>query len=421
LFFHFRKKALEKLEGQEELDQVLKVTSPLSWLLLIAIVIVVVGVLIWSIYGSIPSRVSGKGIILTRDNALIDAIAYEYGKVVNIHVQIGEKVTKDQLLAEILRDDINQKIDELEKKLAFLSDEEQKAEDRIKEEIATQKDYVQKQIAAEQQIIDSRQKDLDYINSTLQKKQQMMVKGYLSKDEFERTLQAQRQNTREITSAQSEILRLQNSINEVQNIRNEKLDDMKKDLEEAKLELQNAKSNQALTVNIKSPSNGEVISIPVNIGDHVNKGQPLLSILQPGGSLTVAGFVPAENEGGKIAPGMPALIEPAGVKREMYGSMIGTVSFVSPFPVSAERLIAILHNEDLARKILATTSLLEIRVSLKQTKDPKSGKLQYAWTSKRGQKLIINPGTICKINVTVEKNPPITLIVPALKKLIGVY
>lgn len=421
MLLNFRKKALDKLGDQEELDQILKITSPLSWVLLIALVLAVVGVFVWGIYGTLPSRVSGKGLVLTRDNALIDAIAYEYGKVVAIHVQIGEKVSKGQLLAEVLRDDLNQNIDEIEKRAAFLSSEEQKVEKRIQEEVTTREIYVQKQITAEQQIIDSRQKDVDYIDSTLQRKQAMMVKGYLSKDEYERTLQAKRQAIREITAAQSEILRLKNSIQEIQNVRNEKLDDMKRDLEEANLELQKAKSDQELTVNIKSPSDGEVISVPVNVGEHVNKGQPLVSILQPGNSLTITGFVPAEDEGRKITPGMAALIEPAGIRRERFGSMMGTVSFVSPFPVSVERLIAILHNEDLARKIAATTSLLEVRVTLKQIKDPKTGKLQYKWTSKRGQQLIVTPGTLCVIKVTVENNPPITLLIPAIKKIVGVY
>lgn len=421
MIFNFRKKALEKLNASEEVDQMLKITSPLSWLLLIAILLVIVGVLIWSIYGTIPYRVSGKGILLTQENALIDAIAYEYGKVKAVHVQIGQKVHKNQLLVAIFREDLKQKIDELEKRIAFLTTEKQNAENRIQEEIATRTDYVNKQIIAVQQIIDSRKKDLDYINSTLQKKQLMVEKGYLSKDEIEKTLQTQRQNIREITAAQSEILRLKNSIQEVENIRNEKLDDMKKDLKEAELELQKEKLDRYTTENVISPSDGEVINIPVTVGEQVERGQAVVSILQPGNNLIVAGFVPAEDEGRKILPGMSVLIEPAGIKRERYGSMLGKVSFISPFPVSVERLIAVLHNEDLAKKISATISLLEIRVSLNQIKNPKTGNIQYVWTSKTGEQQTVNPGTLCKIDVTVEKNPPITLIIPALKKLIGVY
>jgi HlyD family secretion protein len=421
MIFNFRKKALEKLRAPEELDQILKIVSPSSWLLLIALIIAVIATFIWGIYGSIPSRISGKGIFLTRDNALVDAVAYEHGKILAVYVKYGQQVAKDELLLTITREDLDQKIDELKKKMMVLTIEKETVEKLIASEVDAQSGYVQKQAAAIQQIIDSRQKDLDYINDTLQKKELMVKQGYLTKDELESSLQKRREYTREIAISHSEILKLQNSIQEIQNTRNEKLYDIKKDYEDVKLELERTEFEQNITENIKSPSAGEIINIPVDIGDHVKMGQSVASILQPGNALNIVGFVSAEEESGKIAPNMEVLIEPAGIKREIYGSMIGKISFVSAFPVTIERLITILHNQDLAKKIALNSLLLEVHITPIQIQDPKTKKWQYRWTSKRGQNFIIKPGSLCKINVTVERNPPITLVIPTLKKIIGVY
>lgn len=417
----FRKRALEELKSPEQLDQALKITSPLSWLLLIALVIVVVAAIIWGVYGSIATRVSGRGIYLTSENSLVDAVAYEYGKVAEVYVHDGQKVKKDDVLLKVSRADLDQRITQLEKEIVVLTQERSNVEKRIIEEIQSAKEYAKKQSDALQQDIDSRQKDLDYINSTIKKKELMAQQGYLTRDELESSYQKQREYTRDITDAKSSILQLQNDIYNIENDRKEHLDEVSRSLDEKKLELDRAKADLITTEIIKSPITGEVVNIRVNIGDEVQRGQPVVSVLQGSNVLSIIGFVPAEEEGRKITPGMRVLIEPAGVKREMYGAMMGSVSFVSNFPVPVERLVAILHNEDLAKKIALTMSLLEVRISLTKVKDPNTGQWQYQWTSQQGQQLLIKPGTLCRINVTVESQPPITLIIPALKKLVGVY
>lgn len=49
------------------LDELLKVTSPRAWIALIALLILVTGVLIWSIVGVIPNVVLGRGVLVRGD------------------------------------------------------------------------------------------------------------------------------------------------------------------------------------------------------------------------------------------------------------------------------------------------------------------------------------------------------------------
>ena len=49
----FRKKNLDKVSGPESLNDYIRVTSPSVWIALLAILILLAGMLVWSIFGKI--------------------------------------------------------------------------------------------------------------------------------------------------------------------------------------------------------------------------------------------------------------------------------------------------------------------------------------------------------------------------------
>ena len=55
----FRKKSLEQISSPEQLNDYLRVTNPAVWLLLTAVILLLVGVLIWSSVASIDSFAGG--------------------------------------------------------------------------------------------------------------------------------------------------------------------------------------------------------------------------------------------------------------------------------------------------------------------------------------------------------------------------
>lgn len=87
----YRKSALERISSPEQLDKVLKVTSPMSWLALIGITLIIVVTLIWSIVGTIPVTITTKGIVQSHvgSNAVY---TQEAGEVVSVRVRVGDKV-----------------------------------------------------------------------------------------------------------------------------------------------------------------------------------------------------------------------------------------------------------------------------------------------------------------------------------------
>lgn len=87
----YRKSSLERISNPEQLDKVLKITSPMSWLALIAITLIIVVTIIWSIIGTIPETITTKGIVssLVGSNSIYTQDA---GKVVSLRVRAGDEV-----------------------------------------------------------------------------------------------------------------------------------------------------------------------------------------------------------------------------------------------------------------------------------------------------------------------------------------
>ena len=87
----YRKSSLERMSNPEQLDKVLKVTSPMSWLALIGITLIIIITVIWSIVGTIPETITTKGIVssIVGSNSVYTEDA---GTVVSLRVRTGDEL-----------------------------------------------------------------------------------------------------------------------------------------------------------------------------------------------------------------------------------------------------------------------------------------------------------------------------------------
>ena len=60
----FRKSAIEKLASPERLDVLMQVTSPVGWVAIGTVAFILACAIVWSVVGSIPTRIDGQGILL---------------------------------------------------------------------------------------------------------------------------------------------------------------------------------------------------------------------------------------------------------------------------------------------------------------------------------------------------------------------
>ena len=59
----FRKESVESIQSPERLNDYMRVTNPTVWIVLIAVILLLAGMLIWSCYATIDSVIRGTAIV----------------------------------------------------------------------------------------------------------------------------------------------------------------------------------------------------------------------------------------------------------------------------------------------------------------------------------------------------------------------
>lgn len=96
----FSREALNKLRSPEKLDTLLPITTPINWMALIAIGILLFSVVLWSIFGAFTVKVDGMGMIM--DSAGVVNVSHiSDGKIKEIYVHSGSKIKKGDLIARM--------------------------------------------------------------------------------------------------------------------------------------------------------------------------------------------------------------------------------------------------------------------------------------------------------------------------------
>jgi len=133
------------------------------------------------------------------------------------------------------------------------------------------------------------------------------------------------------------------------------------------------------------------------------------------GGLQAVIYVPAA-DGPKVQTKMAAQVTPSTVKREEFGFMFAEVAYVSDYPATAQSMMLLLRNETLVKELAGNTPPTEIRAALIPA-DNFSG---YRWTSPAGPPVRVKSGTLCTAEIVVDQQRPLSLVIPALKKSVGV-
>ncbi len=63
----FSQEALDKLRSPEKLDTMLPITTPITWLALLAVLMLLISVVLWSIFGAFTVKADGMGLIISQN------------------------------------------------------------------------------------------------------------------------------------------------------------------------------------------------------------------------------------------------------------------------------------------------------------------------------------------------------------------
>ncbi|MFA6302544.1 MAG: NHLP bacteriocin system secretion protein [Legionella sp.] len=413
----FRKEALKQLTSPEQLDQLIRVVTPNSWIISGTCYLILLIAFVWSIFGSIPTRVEGQGILLAGGGDIYNAVAPDGPSFLEtIPVNPGDKVTKGQVVATLSRPDLIDKIKVLNNYLTELNASKDKLVNSSQTAITTHQQETQTQRDALKNVIAATQQKEQHLANLLAVKEAAFKKGIEIRQNVEQTFQEYYGVKIELEGYNDKMVQLDIGEANFKDEWNERLRQLNLKIADETMQLNNLKIQLSLSKNIVSPIDGKVTNIRGTIGSVINVGNPVVSIASDGVGLDALIYLPPQ-AGKRVKPTMLALISPVTVEKAEFGSINGIVTEVAEFPSSAQEVLSVLQNEELVKQFFGKEVPLAVRVHLKNNPDTFSG---LSWSSSHGPQVKITPGTLAIGLITIRQQAPITLVVPALKKLWGI-
>ncbi len=375
----FRKAALDKMSSPERLDEMMTVTAPAGWWALAALGLILVSAVLWSIFGSIATKVHGNGLLI-RGDAVLDVSLGSSGRLEEILVTPGDIVQGGQVLARVSQADLVLRID------------------NTRDELQTLMEQTEKQSFSTGRILAQLQGQRRELEEKAEVQESMVERGLVTKG----TLLGTRAQLASVAQSIAE--------QEAQrSARSNRLDEVQRELGELENQL-------AGTAEVLSPYRGRVLELMVDTGNLVAPGMRLLTLEAMEGPIDAIVYIPA-GEGKKVKPGMQVRISPSTVKREEYGFILGEVKKTSEYPVTPEGMARVLRNKQLVGSLTGETAPIEVVTTLFPDSSTISG---FRWSSSEGPPHEVFTGTICEASVIVEEKRPISYVLPIFKEALGV-
>lgn len=414
----FRESALERLSSPEQLDQLLTVTSPKGWVSLIAMWAVLACVIVWAFFGKIPTTEEGGGILVV-GGGLKQVQAPAGGRLSDITVEVGESVAQDQVVAVIERQDLVDQIEDTRRELEKLKEQDEQARTLDAQEGALRANLARVDNERLDRAIEFAQERIERLRARRETVSRLVDEGNMTpidRERIDEEIEAAQAEIRQ-SRLQKEQIAARDSVASFERERGATERRMKIDGIASGLRILQAKFERESRV--RSAFAGKVVEVRAAEQTALTTGDPIL-LVEPAdasrGVLEAVVYVSAST-GKRVRPGMAVDLSPSTVKQEEFGSLIGKVRSVADVPTSKQAMVAVLSDADLVEKFTREIGLpLQLIVDLEPDESTPSG---YKWTSSTGPGIRISPGTLCRASVTVKDQPPISLVIPMLKRGFG--
>ena len=370
----FRKTALDALSTPEQLNQPLQLMRPTQWVLLISLSLFSLTILIWSIIGRIPVRISGRGVLI-QPNSLTLVQSETSGQITELRVDVGDCLDANSLIARI--DPVSQEI-EIE---AFKTELNQmRRQDNTQDALAQQR--------------------LEQLEGDIKRVEHLAKTGTISMDDLNRRKAAlgQLRYGMEAENSQRE-----QRIKEQQN----RILSRQEEIERISL--------------IRAPISGCIVDRSVHRGEVVHTGSTLFTMQQRNKNKTLESlvFFPAK-DGKRLVKGQRVRVSPTTTKQQRHGGIEGEIVNIRLMPLRDEAIIKRLGVRSLMESVKGdqTDPLIEVSTTLEKDSKTPSG---YNWGGGKGPDIKLSAGTTTNVRVLVEERRPISYIVPILRDLTGIY
>jgi len=412
----FRAVALERAASLEQLDHLVTITRPLDWILAVVIFLMVGTAVAWGFFGRLPTRAQAEGIFVSSGGRVVDAVSGASGRLASMEVLVGDRVTQGQVVARVSQTEVEQRYRDAVEVHREREGEHETLKAKTEAELALKTQNFAKLEDAFNQIIKATDQRITYLTSDVSNLEGLLAKGYTTRRNVEDRRHELTDAQQRKEDTQNEILKLKEQRTDLETQRQRDLEQSQFRLNEARRQMDQLAGELGRNTQVLSPIGGRVLEIKVSPGSVLTIGTPVIVVETEGSTLDAVLYVAADR-GKSVKPGMEVRLEPSTVKREEFGTMVGTVESISEFPITPQGMAAVLHNDSLVTRFSKGGAPYAASVRLKRDENTVSG---YHWAVGNGPAVRLTSGTLTKAEITTRERRPVELIVPMLKRLTGI-
>jgi HlyD family secretion protein len=430
----FSKEALERSLSPDNLERLMPVVGAKDWLMIAAAAALFALFGAWALLGSVPTIANGRGVILL-PRQIVQTQTVAGGRIVAFHGRAGDRIHEGDLLVTLDQSELLERLDQDRRSLAGLEDQDrrQSAAETAQLEAQTRQDTMERSgIEAQRVTLRKSLADATSMKPFLETRAEAnraLVKegllGFASHDVTDSEAGVRDNDAKiydfnsrldqfdaQLQQIETRVSTLSRQFLEASTGRRNEIDTIRRNIELGEFQIHK-------DGNVYSQYSGRVAEVFAAVGQVMPAGGRLLTLEadEPGSALISISYLPVR-DGKKIQPGMRIQITPDTVERERYGGIVGTVSSVSPVPVTKEGATGIIGNTELVQSLMPDGAYIEVRARLETDPSNFSG---YRWSSSRGPEIEITSGLTHSTRVTIEGRAPVTYFLPILREAAGVY
>jgi len=413
----FRKIALEKLSSPEQLDKLVTVTHPGGWLALIGIGLVLLFTLAWSIFGSIPTTVVGGGILI-KTGGVVSVVAPVQGQIESVYVREGDTVNKGQIVARIAQPAL---LDEIRLDRLALEEERARAArftSQEKSQLQLDVDNLEKERENVRLSLRGNEERTKWLAEKVAVQEQLLEEGLITRQTLIDTQTSLEKQQLAVETDRADLGKVQARLQELLGRNDASLADFEKNISKLERDLELKTRRLEFSSRVVSAYTGVVVELQSYQSQVISPGETLLSLERTGDDiqdLQALIYMPPD-QGKQIRRGMVMHITPRTVKREEYGTMLGMVTEVAEFPSTQSGMMRYLKNPKLADQFSKKAAPIAVFADPIPDAETHSG---FRWSSPKGPPAHIYSGTLCQGAVEVRSQRPISLVIPYLRKTMG--
>lgn len=407
--------APQALRSPEQLDQCISLVRPGHALMTLGLALVVVASGVWGTFGTIATQVVGKGILVSAGERMYPVATTAEGLVKDILLTPGEHIAAGQTVATLDQPEATGQLVHAKRRLAELEEALAMTRQQSDKERAERRRQTDAQLQSLTIELSQARERATRLSRILAEQDALLARGFARKLDVEQLRQNRDQAAADVSRAESHQRQAEGAYVDFEDQLLMRVADAEHRVSEQRDHVEQLALKLANSVDVRSPSEGIVEEIRISKGSVVRPGDIVATLANEFRGYEVLAFL-EPYQGKQVEVGMRVHVVPGTVKKEEFGAARGVVVEVSERPLSDAGVNALLRNPTLTQHFVKDGPPVFVRVDLDEDPSAPSG---LAWWTGRGPPFAIGIGTMSSAEVVVREQPPITLVVPYLKRFLG--